>query len=77
VRGTTGNKISITKFWPGSTSSYGVGVWIDLNRNGVFEASERMLTAASNTTTPVTNGTVGFDIQLPPNPATYTGTLLT
>ncbi|WP_106914508.1 fibronectin type III domain-containing protein [Chryseobacterium aurantiacum] len=77
VRGTTANKISITKFWPGSTSSYGVGVWIDLNRNGVFEASERMLTAASNTTTPVTNGTAGFDIQLPPNAATYTGTLLT
>ncbi|UHO38776.1 fibronectin type III domain-containing protein [Chryseobacterium capnotolerans] len=77
VRGTTGNKISITKFWPGSTSSYGVGVWIDLNRNGVFEATERFVNATSSTTNPVGTVAAGFEIKLPPNIATYDGTLLT
>ncbi|SIS85339.1 Por secretion system C-terminal sorting domain-containing protein [Chryseobacterium ureilyticum] len=77
VRGTSNNKISVTKFWPGSTSSYGVGVWIDFNRNGVFEASEQVLTSSSSTTTPVTNGTGTFAIPLPPNPAIYNGPLLT
>ncbi|WP_336964044.1 fibronectin type III domain-containing protein [Chryseobacterium contaminans] len=77
VRGTTGNKISITKFWPGSSSSYGVGVWIDLNRNGIFEASERVVNATSSTTNPVGTATTGFTIELPPNAATYDGPLLT
>ncbi|MDM1554322.1 fibronectin type III domain-containing protein [Chryseobacterium indologenes] len=77
IRGTSGNKINITKFWPGSSSSYGVGVWIDLNRNGVFEASERVVNATSSTTNPVGTPTAGFKIELPPNIATYDGTLLT
>lgn len=77
IRGTDGNKISITKFWPGNSASYGVGVWIDLNRNGVFEPSERVVNAASSTTNPVGTATAGFKIELPPNVATYDGTLLT
>lgn len=77
VRGTTGNQISISKFWPGTSSSYGVGVWIDLNRNGVFEPSERVVDASNNTTTPVGTATGGFEIKLPPDIATYNGTLLT
>ncbi|MBV8328115.1 GEVED domain-containing protein [Chryseobacterium sp.] len=55
VRGSAGNKISVNKYWPGSTSSYGVVAWIDYNRNGIFEPSEKVLDTASNTTTPVTN----------------------
>ncbi|AZA80866.1 hypothetical protein C1637_11350 [Chryseobacterium lactis] len=54
LRNSTGNKITITKFWPGSTSSYGVVAWIDFNRNGVFEVSEKVLDTSSSTTTPVT-----------------------
>ncbi|OCA70877.1 hypothetical protein BBI01_13195 [Chryseobacterium artocarpi] len=77
IRGTDNNKITVTKFWPGSSTSYGVAVWIDLNRNGVFEASEQMITSSSSTTTPVSNATNTFSIALPPNAATYTGTLLT
>ncbi|SDJ53503.1 fibronectin type III domain-containing protein [Chryseobacterium jejuense] len=77
VRGTSGNKINITKFWPGSTSSYGVGVWIDLNRNGIFEPTERVVNATSSTTNPVGTVAAGFTIALPPNSATYDGTLLT
>ncbi|REC47002.1 fibronectin type III domain-containing protein [Chryseobacterium pennipullorum] len=75
VRGKAGNKISVTKYWPGSTSSYGVAVWIDYNRNGVFEASEQILTSTSNTTTPVSNN--NFTVALPPDPAIYTGPLVT
>ncbi|WP_347219633.1 fibronectin type III domain-containing protein [Chryseobacterium sp.] len=77
IRGTTGNQVSISKFWPGTSSSYGVGVWIDLNRNGIFEASERVVNATNNTTNPVGTPTTGFEIKLPPDIATYTGTLLT
>lgn len=77
MRGTTGNKINITKYWPGSTSSYGVGVWIDLNRNGVFEASERVVTSSSSTTAVVGTVTAGFEVKALPDPATYSGPLLT
>ncbi|MGH1519732.1 GEVED domain-containing protein [Chryseobacterium sp. JK1] len=64
------NKISVNKYWPGSTSSYGVSAWIDFNRNGVFETSERILNTTANTTTPVT---ATFPV---PNAAggVYTGT---
>lgn len=77
VKGTSGNKISITKFWPGTSSSYGIGVWIDLNRNGIFEPTERFVNASSSTTNPVGTVTGGFTIALPPNIATYDGPLLT
>lgn len=70
VRTSTTNKITVTKFWPGTTSSMGVGVWIDWNRNGTFEAGEKVYTGANNTTA----------VSASPNniavPATaYTGTL--
>ena len=42
------------KTWPGYQYGFLTGVWIDFNRNGVFEATERVLTSPSNTTTPVT-----------------------
>ncbi|MCJ7933467.1 MAG: GEVED domain-containing protein [Chryseobacterium sp.] len=71
VRGTGGNTISVNKYWPGSTSSYGVVAWIDYNRNGIFEATEKVLDTPSNTTTPV-NAT--FAVPALPNPAIYNGT---
>lgn len=77
VRGTANNKITITKFWPGSSSSYGIGVWIDLNRNGVFETTERFVNGSYSTTNPVNSTGTGFSIALPPSPATYDGPLLT
>ncbi|REC62601.1 hypothetical protein DRF65_09135 [Chryseobacterium pennae] len=77
VRGTSNNKITITKFWPGSSSSYGIGVWIDLNRNGVFEPTERFVNGSYSTTNPVNSTGTGFTIALPPSPATYDGPLLT
>ncbi|WP_051890370.1 GEVED domain-containing protein [Chryseobacterium vrystaatense] len=52
--GSVGNKISVAKGWTGTTSSDAVTAWIDFNRNGQFETSEQILTAPSNTTTPVT-----------------------
>lgn len=77
IRGTDGNKISVTKFFPGSSGYYGVGVWIDLNRNGIFDANERVVNSASSTTATVGTAAAGFKIELPPNSATYDGTLLT
>lgn len=77
VRGTNDNKISVTKFFPGNSSSYGVGVWIDLNRNGIFETSERFINSTSSTTATVNTTGTGFNIALPPAAATYDGNLLT
>ncbi|WP_294249552.1 GEVED domain-containing protein [uncultured Chryseobacterium sp.] len=54
VIGSTGNNISVTKFFPGTQFSEAVGVWIDFNRNGVFETNEQVMNTPSNTNTPVT-----------------------
>jgi hypothetical protein len=54
VIGSTGNTISVTKFFPGTQWSEAVGVWIDFNRNGTFEATEQIMNTPANTTTPVT-----------------------
>lgn len=50
VSGATGNTVSITKAWTGNTYSEGVRVWIDFNRNGVFDTSELVLNSSPNTT---------------------------
>ncbi|WBX99054.1 GEVED domain-containing protein [Chryseobacterium gambrini] len=54
VIGSTGNTISVNKAWTGTVYSEAVGVWIDFNRNGVFEATEQVMNSAASTTTPVT-----------------------
>lgn len=54
VRGSVNNNVSISKSWPAATSSKAVAVWIDFNKNGTFETTERILNAANNTVTPVT-----------------------
>jgi len=72
VRGSASNSISIAKSWPGTQYSFGTGVWIDFNRNGVFEASEQVLNSASNTTSPVT-----ATFAVPSGAAVYGGTLNT
>lgn len=54
IRGTVNNTVSVTKTWPGTQYAAAAAVWIDFNRNGIFETSERILTGASNTTSLVT-----------------------
>ncbi|MGN7864548.1 GEVED domain-containing protein [Chryseobacterium sp. 22458] len=54
VRGTNNNTVSVSKFWPGAMSNKAVSVWIDFNKNGTFETTERVLNAANNQVTPVT-----------------------
>jgi hypothetical protein len=73
VRGLGANTVTIEKTWPGTQWSFGTGVWIDFNRNGVFETFEQVLNSPSNTTTPVT---ATFSV---PNVAggVYTGNLNT
>ncbi len=54
VANTTNNTISVTKAWQGTKYSEAVYVYIDFNRNGTYEASERIMATAFNQTTPVT-----------------------
>ena len=56
VSGSTGNTVSVTKAWTGNTYPEGVRVWIDFNRNGVFDTAELILNSTPNTT-PVVTGT--------------------
>ncbi len=72
VIGTSGNTVSVSKMWTGTNYAAGTGVWIDFNRNGTFEASERVLNSPSNTTTPV-NAT----FTVPNPPGSYVGPLKT
>jgi len=54
VKNSTGNTVAITKAWTGSTYSEAVAVWIDFNRNGTYEDSEKVMTSAASTTPTVT-----------------------
>lgn len=54
VKGSTGNTLAITKAWTGTTYSEAVAVWIDFNRNGTFEDSEKIMTSAPSTAATVT-----------------------
>lgn len=56
VSGSTGNTVSVTKAWTGNIYSEGVRVWIDFNRNGVFDPAELILNSTPNTT-PVVSAT--------------------
>lgn len=69
--GSTGNQISIGKGWSGTNFSDAVAVYIDYNRDGIFDVSERILNSAASTITPVT-GT--FTV---PSTGVYTGALNT
>ncbi|MBB4807560.1 hypothetical protein HNP38_002866 [Chryseobacterium defluvii] len=52
IQGSTGNELSIEKSG-GANSNTGLAVWIDFDRSGTFEPSERILASAPSTTTPV------------------------
>lgn len=54
VSGTGNNTISVSKSWPAAMSNKAVSVWIDFNKNGTFETSERILNTTNNTVTPAT-----------------------
>ncbi|SMC53831.1 GEVED domain-containing protein [Chryseobacterium sp. YR221] len=51
--GSVNNKISVAKGWTAATGSAAVTAWIDFNRNGQFENTERILISSASTTTPV------------------------
>ena len=55
VVGGIGNTISVTKTWNGAPSAASVSVWIDLNGNGIFDPTEKIMASTSNTTTSVTS----------------------
>ncbi|MBS1571386.1 MAG: T9SS type A sorting domain-containing protein, partial [Bacteroidetes bacterium] len=53
-KGTSNNQISVAKKWASTTYNEAIGVWIDFNRNGIFEASEMIVQSPPNQTTPIT-----------------------
>ncbi|MCC2589746.1 fibronectin type III domain-containing protein [Chryseobacterium sp. MFBS3-17] len=73
IMGTANNTVSVSKSWAGTQYAAGVGVWIDFNRNGTFEATERVVTSTSNLTTPIVSAP--FTVPLPPG--AYNGPLNT
>ncbi|SHK04585.1 reprolysin-like metallopeptidase [Epilithonimonas mollis] len=66
VKGSSGNTMAITKAWSGNTYSEAVAVWIDFNRNGTYEDSEKIMNISANTTP-----TVSSTFSVPAN--AYTG----
>ncbi len=54
VRGSQGNKISVSKTWTGSQYNEAVVVWIDFNRDGNFTNDEKIMNSSASKTTPVT-----------------------
>ncbi|SMO75555.1 Por secretion system C-terminal sorting domain-containing protein [Chryseobacterium rhizoplanae] len=43
--GSTGNKLSVANTWTGTPGTTTVTAWIDLNANGIFESTERVMVA--------------------------------
>ncbi|RQO37912.1 hypothetical protein DBR39_13570 [Chryseobacterium sp. KBW03] len=43
--GSVGNTLSVSNTWTGAPGTIAVTAWIDLNANGIFEASERVMSA--------------------------------
>jgi hypothetical protein len=52
--GSTDNNISVTKFWTAQQYNEAISVWIDFNRNGVFENDELILQSGASTANPIT-----------------------
>ena len=48
---TTNNIIKVTKTWPGDQFNDGVSAWIDFNRNGIYEASEMIISSSPSQAT--------------------------
>ncbi|MBS1548582.1 MAG: fibronectin type III domain-containing protein [Bacteroidetes bacterium] len=53
-KGSSNNQISIEKKWASTTYDEAVVVWIDFNRNGMFEASEMIVNSPANQVSPIT-----------------------
>ena len=62
----TNNTIAVTKTWTDLTYTEGVTAWIDFNRNGTFEANEKIISNGPNSTP-----TVSSTFSVPAN--AYTG----
>ena len=66
VRGTQNNIISVGKTWPGTQYANYTNVWIDFDRDGVFDTTELIYSSGSSNASPVSGN---FDVPL----ATYNG----
>ena len=65
-KGSENNRIDVTKGWRANKYNEGVSAWIDFNRDGIFDDSEKILSSSPSKTNPAYRT---FDV---PNDA-YTG----
>lgn len=55
VQGSTGNQLTVTKKWAGTQENAGLAAWIDFNRDGIFQPTERIMASQPSKTTPITS----------------------
>ncbi|ASW76516.1 propanediol utilization protein [Chryseobacterium piperi] len=55
VKGSTNNMVSVTKTWTGTLYNEGVRVWIDFNKDGVFDATEMVMSSSPSQVPTVTS----------------------
>ncbi|WP_418511510.1 M14 family zinc carboxypeptidase [Corallibacter sp.] len=65
----TGNTISVSKYWTGDLYNEAVSVWIDFNQNGTFENSEKIFESGASQNNPVSS-----TFNVPNIPTASTGT---
>lgn len=69
LAGSVGNTVSVTKAWSGASSASSISAWIDLNGNGIFDPSEKIISSSSNITSQATS-----TFTIPPTAFQTTGT---
>jgi hypothetical protein len=54
VQGSIGNQLIVTKKWAGNPENAGLAAWIDFNRDGIFQPTERIMVSQPSKNTPIT-----------------------
>jgi hypothetical protein len=54
IQGSAGNQLTVTKKWAGTTENAGLAAWIDFNRDGIFQPTERIMVSQPSKNTPIT-----------------------
>jgi len=60
--GSTGNTISVKKYWDGQQYNEAVSAWIDFNQDGIFTSNENVLEAGSSVTPQTVSNTFNVPV---------------
>jgi len=60
--GSTGNTISVKKYWDGQQYNEAVSAWIDFNQDGIFTSNENVLEAGSSVTPETVSNTFNVPV---------------